>query len=565
MRPVFMRLGFIAALTAGLLAPACQPQQAAAPAPDAIFYHATIYTGLDGTAPVEAVSVRDGRIVATGKTDELLKTARATTHKIDLGGTFLYPGFTDAHAHLMGIGEREMTLNLDKVASVAELVSVVAEAAKTAPAGQTLQGRGWIETHWPEKRFPNRHDLDAVTGERPTVLVRADGHALVANTAALKAAKIDGKPKSQPDGGRVEVGKDGAPTGMLIDNAMGLLSSLSTKPTETYVDLAYEKGAAREIGLGWTGVHNMSVPGAYVARINALSDAGKLNLRIYNAVDGKDFDMGVFGETRDAMVITHAIKLYMDGALGSRGALLEEPYSDQPETSGLERSHKAETLALMKKAYAAGIQVCVHAIGDKGNQQTLDWMEETFKAAPDYATADKRWRIEHAQILRLEDIPRFKQLKIIPSMQASHAIGDLYFAPARLGPRRLGGAYAWRSLIEAGAIIAGGSDAPVEQGDPRIEFYAAVARKDLKGNRGSDADWHPEQAVSRVQALKMFTLWPAYASFREKELGTIEPGKLADFTGFSADIMTIPEAEVLTVNPTITVVGGKVVYRRDNS
>ncbi|HVY90629.1 MAG TPA: amidohydrolase [Hyphomonadaceae bacterium] len=544
---------------------ACQPA-AKTPAPDAVFYHATIYTGLDGAAPVEAVSVKDGHILATGKSEDLLKTADDKTQKIDLGGTFLYPGFTDAHAHLMGIGEREMNLNLDKVGSVAELVSVVGEAAKAKAPGQVLQGRGWIETHWPEKRFPNRHDLDAVTGDHPTILTRADGHALVANTAALKAVGIDGKPKSQPDGGRIELGKDGLPTGMLIDNAMRLLASLNTAPTPEYIDEAYEKGAAREIGLGWTGVHSMSVDGKLVPRINALSDAGKLNLRIYNAVDGQDFDQlvanKVFGETKDLMVITKAIKLYMDGALGSRGALLEEPYSDQPDTSGLERSHEAETLAIMKKAYDAGIQVCVHAIGDKGNRQTLDWMEKTFKTDPNYATADKRWRIEHSQILRLEDIPRFKQLRIIPSMQPSHAIGDLYFAPSRLGPRRLGGAYAWKSLIEAGSIIAGGSDAPVEQGDPRIEFYAAVARKDLKGNRGPDEEWHPEQAVTRAEALKMFTIWPAYASFREKELGTIEPGKLADFTGFSADIMTIPEAEILTVNPEITVVGGKVVFHR---
>jgi predicted amidohydrolase YtcJ len=249
----------------------------------------------------------------------------------------------------------------------------------------------------------------------------------------------------------------------------------------------------------------------------------------------------------------------MDGALGSRGALLSAPYSDQPDTNGLLRSDEAVMMALMRKASDAGIQVAYHAIGDEANRLVLNWMEKTFEDAG-VKGADKRWRNEHSQILHVEDIPRFKALGIIPSMQPSHAIGDLHFAPARLGPDRLAGAYAWRALIDAGSVIAGGSDAPVEQGDPRIEFYAAVARKDLKGQSGEG--WHPEQKVTRAEALKMFTLWPAYAAFMEQDLGTIEAGKLADFTGFSRDIMTVPEADILTVEPAITVVGGRVVFRR---
>lgn len=547
------------AAMAALVAAGCN-QQPAAEAPDLILHGGTIYTGLDRLPPVEAVSVRGGRIVATGTSADLLKTAGDKTEKIDLAGTYLYPGFTDAHAHLYGIGERETSLDLDEVKSIAELVNIVGEAAKDLPAGQLLYGRGWIETHWPEARFPTRQDLDAVVSDRPVVLERADGHAMVANTAALKAAGIDGKPKSQPQGGRIEVDAAGLPTGMLIDNAMGALAVLQTAPSDEQIDATYEKGAAREISLGWTGVHSMSVAATHVPRINALSDAGKLNLRIYNAIDGADFDKGVFGETADRMVITKAVKLYMDGALGSRGALLNEPYSDRPDTSGLMIAQEEPTLALMKKAYDQNIQVCFHAIGDRGNELVLDWMSRTFDAAEDKAVADKRWRIEHAQILRLEDIVRFKQIKVIPSMQPSHAIGDLYFAESRVGPRRLLGGYAWRSLIDSGAMIAGGSDAPVEQGDPRIEFYAAVARQDLQGKSG--ANWHPEQAATREEALKMFTIWPAYASFREADLGTIERGKLADFTGFSGDIMQVPDAEILKVEPTITVVNGKVVYRR---
>jgi predicted amidohydrolase YtcJ len=348
---------------------------------------------------------------------------------------------------------------------------------------------------------------------------------------------------------------------MLIDNAMAAMAGLRREPTTDDIYRAYEKADEREISLGWTGLHNMSVPTSHVARINALSDSGKLKLRIWNAVDGEDFDGAPFGDSQNKLVTTKAIKLYMDGALGSRGALLSAPYADQPETLGLVRADEAETLGLLKKAYDANIQVSFHAIGDEGNKRVLNWMEKTFAGAGSKVPSDKRWRIEHAQILHLEDIPRFKQLGVIASMQPSHAIGDLYFAPARLGPNRLAGAYAWRALIDAGAIIAGGSDAPVEQGDPRIEFYAAVARKDLKGNSGEG--WHPEQAVTRAEALKMFTLWPAYASFREKDLGTIESGKIADFTGFSGDIMTIPEAEILAVEPAITVVGGAVAWQRE--
>jgi predicted amidohydrolase YtcJ len=358
---------------------------------------------------------------------------------------------------------------------------------------------------------------------------------------------------------------------MLIDNAMATMAKLSAAPALEYIDQAFEKGAAKYASLGWTGIHNMSVAGPHVARINALSEAGKLPLRIYNAVDAADagdFGPDIIGKTEGGLVITRAIKLYMDGALGSRGALLEAPYSDRPDITGLQRAHEEETLALLKRAYDEGVQVCFHAIGDKGNALVLDWMEKTFAGIPQEERAnsrssrgDPRWRIEHAQVLRVADIPRLKADGIIPSMQPSHAIGDLYFAPDRLGPDRLAGAYAWRALIDSGSIIAGGSDAPVEQGDPRIEFYAAVARKDLKGN--SSGNWHPEQKVTREEALKMFTVWPAYASFRESELGTIQPGKIADFTGFTGDIMTIPEAEILTVEPLITVVGGAVTWRRE--
>jgi len=249
----------------------------------------------------------------------------------------------------------------------------------------------------------------------------------------------------------------------------------------------------------------------------------------------------------------------VDGALGSRGAALSEPYSDAKDTKGLLLMQENEAHEFFDRALANGIQVNTHAIGDRGNKLVLDWYEKVFSRNPD--AGDLRWRIEHSQILHVEDIPRFAALGVIPSMQPSHAIGDLHFAPDRLGPDRLAGAYAWRALIDAGSIIAGGSDAPVERGNPLIEFYAAVARRDLKGFQGEN--WTPEQAVTREEALKMFTSWPAYAAFQENELGTIEVGKRADFTVFSDDIMTIAEEEIPNAKAVLTIVDGKVIYAAD--
>lgn len=536
------------------------------PAPDVIFVGGVVHSGVEGADPAGAVSVLAGRIVEVGSEEAIRSKAGSETQIIDLDGAHLYPGFTDSHVHLLGVGERELELNLDSVRSVEELVQTVADASRDLPEGRVLFGRGWIETRWPEARFPNRQDLDRVSEGRPVVLVRADGHALVANTAALSAVGLDLNNPIQPVGGRVDIDSSGVATGMLVDNAMGLVSRLMEKRSGPELEAAYETGGAVLARMGWTGAHNMSVPVEHVALLNSLSESGKLPVRLYNAVDGAsagDFTSDVFGQSRNGLVITRAVKLYMDGALGSRGALLEEPYSDRSGESGLQLSSKAETIKLLREALKSGVQVAFHAIGDRANTLVLDWMETAFADLQTLPAArrDPRWRIEHAQILSPDDIERFAKLGVVASMQPSHAIGDLHFALSRLGSERLDGAYAWRSLIDAGAIIAGGSDAPVEKGDPRIEFYAAVARRDLTGF--STPEWRPEQAVTRTEALKMFTIWPAYASFRENELGTIEVGKIADFSVFSGDLLTVPEADILTVEPVMTVVGGRIVWSRN--
>jgi len=524
-----------------------------------IFTGGVIYTGLPETPTAEAVAVTKGIIVAVGDRKIIERAATGKVAIVNLDGATLFPGFTDAHAHLLGIGMRELTLNLEGVASVAELVSVVAENVQQTSEGETVYGRGWIETSWPEARMPSRIDLDPISRNNPVVLRRADGHAVVVNSAAFKAVGIDDD-TPDPDGGRIERDQFGRATGILVDNAMGLVASLISAPSQAKKREAYAKGSDVYGAYGWTGLHNMSADPADVDMMEALSDEGAIDIRVYNAVDQaglKRLETSGPRATENGHVITRTVKLYADGALGSRGALLAKPYSDAPETSGLMLLSEADAKALFTRAIAADIQIVTHAIGDLGNTNILDWYEDVFTENPE--ASDLRWRIEHAQILDTDDIPRFAALGVIPSMQPSHAIGDLYFAPDRLGPNRLDGAYAWRALIDAGAIIPGGSDAPVERGDPLIEFYAAVARRGLDGTQ--NADWRPGQAVTRAEALKMFTIWPAMASFQEDVLGTIEPGKRADFTVFSKDIMTVPEEEILTAKPVMTVIDGKIIFR----
>jgi predicted amidohydrolase YtcJ len=514
-----------------------------------------IYTGVTEHPTAEAVIVQDGKITFVGDPKTIRFKLHPDTETIDLKGAALFPGFTDSHAHLYYIGERELSLSLEGSKSAAEAMArVKAYLAEHKPTGPVL-GRGWIETGWPEGRFLNRGDLDPIAPNQPVLLVRADGHALVANSAALKAAGIDEK-TPVPAGGDILKGPDGKLTGILVDNAMGLVRKLERPPSEADRRAAFEAGFKAEAAYGWTGLHSMSVSWKDVGLLETLNAEGKTPLRIYNAVDageaGPLFASGPRA-TKDGRIVTRAIKLYEDGALGSRGAALFEPYSDAPSTTGLVRTPPEKMREAMTKAKAAGIQVAAHAIGDRGNANVLDLMAEQ-------KVPEARWRIEHAQIVRPADIPRFASLKVIASMQPSHAIGDLHFAPARLGEGRLNGAYAWEDMLKAGVLVVGGSDAPVERGAPLIEFYAAVARKDLKGF--SAPDWHPEQALSRAEALKLFTSSAAYARFAEAELGTIEVGKRADLTAFSVDLMKAPEADIPKGHAVLTVVDGKVVYRK---
>jgi predicted amidohydrolase YtcJ len=524
-------------------------------AADILIHGGPIHTGVDAAPTAEAVLIRDDKILFVGPLAAAKAKAAKDARDIDLKGAAAYPGFVDAHAHLVGIGLRELTLNLDQIQSVAALVSTVKAYAAAHPEG-AIFGRGWIETHWPEKRFPTKADLDAAAPGRVIVLERSDGHASVASSAALAKAGVTAT-TAAPAGGQILKGSDGQPDGMLIDHAQSLVEGVIPPPTEALKREAVRKAGALYAARGWTGLDNMSVMADDLALLRDEAAKGAFKIRVDNYMDPSGAaEVLSKGPRTDAtgLIRVRGIKLYMDGALGSRGAALLEPYSDA-ESLGLQLTPQDKGLALMKQAKAVGAQVAMHAIGDRGNRMTLDWFEQSL-------AGDKtaRWRIEHAQIVADTDVPRFAKLGVIASMQPSHAIGDLYFAPARLGKARLHEGYRWKDFLTAGVVVAAGSDAPVEVGDPRIEFYAAVHRHSLTGF--ANADWHLEEAVTRAQALRMLTLAPAYAVFREKELGTLEAGKKADVTAFDKDLMTVEPKEILTAQPVLTVVDGKVVFEK---
>jgi len=532
---------------------------------DLVLKNGNIYTVNDKQAQAEAVAIRGDRIVFVGSNAAAQKYIGKGTRVLDLRGLTVVPGLTDAHHHLSGVGFREMTLNLEGVNSLEDFLAKVKIRVSQAKPGEWVTGRGWIETFWTPPVFPTRWDLDQIAPGNPVILTRADGHGTVVNSAALKIAGID-KSTPNPFGGEISKDKTGEPNGMLLDAAQNLVRRHLPATSAADEEQAVILGVKRDVELGWCQVQDPGGDYDEVEIFKKLYSDGKIKLRIYKVLSGPGEEaqrllregpiVGAFGNR----LTVRSIKLYADGSLGSRSAALLAPYSDAPGTSGFLTIKEAELRPLLREALRQGIQIETHAIGDRANRFILDEYERALKAVPPSQRKERepRWRDEHSQIINPTDIPRFAALGIIPSMQPSHAIGDLHFAPSRLGLNRLAGAYAWQSLIRSGAIIAGGSDAPVERGEPMIEFYAAVARKDLKGF--SAEGWHSEEAATRQQALKMFTIWAAYAAFEEKLRGSIEVGKLADFTVLSDDIMKIPEAAILRTRCVLTIIGGEIVY-----
>jgi len=529
---------------------------------DVVLINSTIYTLNDSAPNAQAVAFLGDTLVFVGS-NALSKEYQCNDAKvIDLNGSYVYPGFVDSHAHLKGIGHRENSLNLQGIDSLKEMLTTVEIFSNGIQPGEWVVGRGWIEKVWPEKRFPTRYELDRFSSDKPVILERADGHAVVVNSLALELAGISSE-SNDPHGGRIEKDKNGEPTGMLIDKATSLVEKLIPKTTKQEDKRDLKAGIDSNVSLGWTQVQIAGGTFSDIEILEEIKKEGNLLQRVYFAVSAGEPAETLLrlGPKLDPenMLTVRGIKLYADGALGSRGAALLEKYEDQ-DTTGLLIFTKEETLPVLEEALKKGIQIQTHAIGDKGNRITLDWYQEAFNSIVDEErkVIDPRWRIEHSQIITKEDQIRFRDMEIIASMQPSHAIGDLHFAPSRLGMQRVGNGYVWRNLIDLGVVVAGGSDAPVEIGDPRIEFYAAVARKDLDGFY--DKGWHLEQAVTREEALKMFTIWPAFAAFQEDVNGTIEVGKLADLTIFSKDIMKVPEEEILEAQVIMTIVNGKIVF-----
>lgn len=527
--------------------------------------NATVYTANPEQPGAEAVLVIDGRIAYVGSSAEALRRAPADARRIDLNGQTLLPGLTDSHAHLSGIGWRELYFDLTGVESLAAMQERMRErAAKNQ--GAWIVGRGWIESRWTPAAFPTSKDLDEAVADRPVILERIDGHAIIANSLALKLAGITRNTTDPPGGQILKDPATGEPTGMLIDRAKALVEKFVPPPTREQVGIALETGANRSVRVGWTQLQYAGTTDTEIELLCRLYAEDKINLRVYAAIGGPGPDaerlltLGPIAKSCDSHLTVRGIKLYMDGALGSRGAALLAPYSDSPQDRGLLVNQAGEVLRIAKAALRSGVQLQTHAIGDRANRLVLDLYEKAFASVPlsQRTVAEPRFRIEHAQVLAPADIPRFAKLGVIASMQPSHAISDMYFAPSRLGPDRIKGAYAWRSLLDAGAIITGGSDAPVEQGDPIIEFYAAVTRRTLDGYAGPD--WGLDQRLTREEALRLLTYWPAYAAFQEKERGTIEIGKLADFTVLSTDIMRVPDAEILKARVVYTIISGQVVY-----
>ena len=533
---------------------------------DLVLKNGNIYTVNEHQPRAEAVAVKGERIVFVGSNRDVQRYVGQNTRVVDLHGNTVLPGMTDSHHHLSGVGFREMTLNLEGTTGLEDFLTKVRGRVDQARPGEWVTGRGWIETFWKPPLFPTRWDLDKVAPNNPLILTRVDGHGAVVNSAALRIAAID-KSTPNPFGGEVSKDKQtGEPNGMLLDAAQNLVRRQIPPTAPEDAERAIILGVKRDLALGWCQIQDAGGSYQDVDLYKKLYGEGKIKLRIYKAVYGPGpkaqrlINEGPIVGTFENRFTVRTIKVVSDGALGSRGAALLEPYSDAPETSGFLTVKEEDLLPLLKEALRQGIQVETHAIGDRANRFILDEYEQAFNAVSrdQRKIAEPRWRVEHAQIVNPADIPRFAKLGVIPSMQPSHAIGDLHFAPSRLGMKRLAGAYAWQSFIKSGVVVPGGSDAPVERGEPMIEFYAAVARKDQKGFSGEG--WHQEEAVTREQALKMFTIWPAYAAFEEKLRGSIEVGKLADFTILSADIMQISEMDILRTRCVMTVIGGEIVY-----
>ncbi len=533
--------------------------QRATPA-DLIVTGARIYTVDPGRPVAEALAVRGGRVLFVGSTRGALALKGANTRVVDYAGRTIIPGMVDAHAHLFELGETLRQVDLVGTKSYDDVVARVAERAKSAPAGSWILGHGWDQNDWGDTRFPTHDALSRAVPDHPVVLTRIDGHALLANAKAMQLAGITAATKD-PEGGRIIRGADGAPTGVFVDNAKALVEHAVPAPRPEEARQALLAAAAEANRWGLIGVHDAGEPERIIDLYEQLARAGQLPLRAYVMISDDSaaiahwFQRGAQSALYDGHLWVRSIKLYADGALGSRGAALLDPYSDDPGNTGLLVSTPEHIRRVAVEALRHGFQVCTHAIGDRGNRVVLDAYEAALKEVP---VADHRFRIEHAQVLSPDDIPRFAELDVIPSMQAVHATSDQYWAADRLGPSRVIGAYAWRSLLNTGVIVPNGSDFPVERVNPLYSFHSAITRQDEHDYPAGG--WHPEQVMTRQEALESMTIWPAEAAFQESVMGSLTPGKYADFVVLDQDIMRVAPEQVLATRVLATYIGGRAVY-----
>ncbi len=530
---------------------ACQPKQKV----DLIVYHAVVYTVNPQFDTVSAFVVKDGKFLAVGSDKEILSHYEAK-QKIDARGKAVYPGFNDGHSHFLAYGQTLMLwANLVGTKSFDAVLEVLETQQQKYPEKWIL-GRGWDQNDWAVQKYPTNEKLDKLFPGHPVVLSRIDGHAVLASSEALKLAGITASTKI--DGGEVVL-KNGKPTGVLIDNAADRMRALIPEMSRSAKINALELAQKNCFAVGLTSVTDAGLPKDDILLMDSLQRKGVLEIRIYAMMDPTKANFDYFfpkGTLHTGRLTVSAVKLYIDGALGSRGALLLKPYSDMPGHYGLRLHPLAYYDTICRKVYAAGFQVNTHAIGDSGNRIMLKIYARFLKGKN-----DRRWRIEHAQVIAPGDFHYFGDYNIIPSIQSTHCTSDMYWAGERLGPKRLKTAYAYKQLLEQNGWEVNGTDFPIEDISPIKTFYAAVSRKDLNG-------WPPggfqmENAISRKAALRSITIWPAKGSFDEKIKGSVESGKFADFVILDRDIMRCPETEIPHAKPVLVSVQGEMVYRSD--
>ncbi len=538
-------------------------------AADLVLTNGRIVTMDDGRPEAQAMAVSDDRIVALGSNDEIAAYVGSDTEVLDLDGQLAIPGFVESHGHFMGVGDANMQLRLMDTESWDEIVGMVEATVAQAEPGQLIRGRGWHQEKWtatPEGAvdgLPLHHSLSEVSPDNPVILRHASGHATYANARAMEMAGID-RDTPDPPGGQIVRDANGDPIGVFRETASGLLrpASEGAAPPDPrrLVQLAQEEALRK----GITSFHDAGTGFGTVDLYRDLAEAGDLDVRLYVMLRGSNerfaTDLATYRMigVGDNHLTVRAIKHSIDGALGPHGAWLLEPYEDLPSSSGLNTTEIAVIEETARLAAEHGYQLAVHAIGDRANQETLNIFEATFEANPDLS--DPRWRVEHAQHLHPDDIPRFAELGVIASMEGVHATSDAPYVLERLGEQRAEeGAYVWQKLLQSGAVVTNGTDAPVEDVDPIASYYSTVSRR----TRGGSV-FFPDQRMSRMEALHSYTLAGAYAAFEEDLKGSLSVGKLADVTVLSKDILEIPEEEIPSAEVVYTIVGGEVKYRRDN-